>query len=274
MTTDTVMGAEELLNQILGDSRSGSTELALKVLDFYSSAKKDGYALEKAYESINAAHSGMGLVRNVNSILQSANSSGKQDLGKVVRNLRKEITEQSGKAVENFSGILSEDETIVTISNSSAVREALLKYRDNVSTLYILEGRPGLEGQTLAEHLTENGLDVTVVTDASVQKVSKECTKAISGSDAVLSDYSLIHKNGTFPLFMGTRYYGKDNYSLSIDLKFETQFDASNYPTFRGHKSSEITDRKIKASNTYYDITPASFITAYVTNGGIISPGV
>lgn len=268
------MEADELLRGITEDNKSGSTEIAMKVLDFYSLVNPESISMDRVYREISSSHIGMGLVRNLNSLLHATLSNDPLKLGDTVIKLRRDITDQSIESLRNFSGILEDSETVATISNSSAVRETLLKYRDHVSMVYVLEGRPGMEGHALAETLSERGVDAKVVTDSSVQMVSKVCSKAISGSDSILADYTLVHKNGTFPLFLGMKYFGKRNYSLSIDLKFETQFTISNYPVFREHAATEITRLPIAVSNSYYDMTSANLITAYVTNGGVISPGV
>lgn len=97
---------------------------------------------------------------------------------------------------------------------------------------------------------------------------------ALCGSDSVLSDYSLVHKNGTYPLFLSMKYNGKNTYSITMSIKFELEYNIGSYPEFRQHETSELTDRHVKVSNRYYDITPGSLITAYATDGGLISPGL
>lgn len=265
--------SENSLNEIVRDNRSGSTELSLKVADFYSRCSScNGDFMKDAMGRIGSAHIGMGLVRNTNRIMFSAWENDPHSLVEESEKLKLQIKTLSEKAVKNSPDILPDGVSVATISNSSAVRNALVLNRKKIARVYVLESRPGLEGQSMAEELDRNGIDTVLMVDAAVQKASQLAGIAICGSDSVLSDYSLVHKVGTYPLFMSMRKENRKTYSLSISLKFEAEFDGGSYPSFAVHDPREIVQGNLEALNLYFDITPPTLITAYVTDRGIHLP--
>lgn len=242
----------------------------MHVADFYSACVGETLEfLEGARRKIEDAHCGMGLVRNVNSILYRSISDD-QDATKVSNELRGEIERQSRRSIEAASEIIPEGAVVATLSDSSAVRGALEAYGQRIGKLYVMESRPGNEGISMASFAGSLGIDTILVVDAAIREITEKCTMALVGSDSVLSDNSLIHKIGTYPLFLSMKSAGKDSYSLTIDLKREERFTFENYPDFLDHGPSEITGSNIPVRNVYYDITPPQLVSYFISDRGII----
>lgn len=263
---------ELLLEDILKDTWTGSTGLSLKVLEFYSACRDcSGDFVFSSRNSIDAAHIGMGLVRNVNGILYSTWQENRESIEKESERIRKTMQEQLESSLLHASEVLEDGVSVTTISNSSAVRSALLENREKITRVYLLESRPGLEGQSLAEELENNGIDTFILVDAAVQEAARRSDLALCGSDSVLSDNALVHKVGTYPLFLAMQGLGRKTYSLTFEMKYERGYNSASYPPFRSHRSAEITTRNAKVVNLYFDITPWSLITAYITDRGLVS---
>ncbi len=263
---------EMALSSILKDNRSGSTDLALKVLEFYSvSHDRSSEFMKKSREAISNAHVGLGLVRNVNEILYGKWVSNASEIHIQCESLKMEITDQAELSVKNSLALIEDGSIIATLSNSSAVRRSLILARKELSRVYVLESRPGLEGREMAAKLEENGIDAVLIADAAVQEAAKNSDIALCGSDSVLSDRSLVHKIGTYPLFMAMRRAGKKTYSMTMGLKSENSFDSSTYPSFAIHDPGELVLSGQKALNIYFDITPATLISGYISEKGLLT---
>lgn len=262
-----------MLKQIVENTISGSTELALKVMEFYSSCSgctKEFMQISR--DTISAAHTGLGLVRNCNSILYGKWENDPIAIGRECDLLRKEIKEQIDRSVLNSRDVITDGASVVTLSNSSAVRSALILNRRKLDRVFVLESRPGLEGLSTALELERNNMDVTLLVDSAVQEAARRCSIALCGSDSVLSDGSLIHKVGTYPLFLAMQKIGRKTYSMTIGMKREDKHTAADYPEFVRHDPAEFAPKGQKAINIYFDTTPASLISGYITGRGIQRP--
>lgn len=265
---------ETLLKSLLGDTRYGSTDISLAVADFYAACgNAPGDFMVSAKESIDKVHSGMGMVRNANALLFSSWENDPGELPGKVEGLKRRIADEVSSASRSASSLFHGTITLATISSSSAVRSAIEQNMNYISQVYILESRPGLEGTLLGEHLAQAGVECTVLTDASVQYAAGHSDIILTGSDSVLGDGSLIHKAGTYPLFLAAREYSVPAYAITNELKFERQFTMENYPEFMRRDPSEITTARVAALNIYFDITPAALVTGYITGNGISGSG-
>lgn len=268
------MKIPERLMEISRDRFNGSLIIAYSILGTFMENKfGSGEAQEilSELEKMKTAFSGMGLVRNVCSILQ-ATISKNEDTVEMCHDLFQEIGKSSEKAVENADTLFQDKVSFVTISNSSMIKEIIQHNSRNIKMISLLESRPNLEAIDLAKYLKDAGIPCTIYVDASTFYASQETDFCLVGSDSILGDYSLIHKTGTFPLAMSMHHFNKKVYSTGIDLKFERSYTMSNYPRFMEHSSMEITNLGFQARNIYFDITPPRYITSYITEKGFIDP--
>lgn len=260
----------DLVNDILQDNKSGSVALTKKILDFYrNSCQIDPIELYEINTKINDAHVGMGLVRNVNSIVLKKLDSDGCSISGFIDDIDSRIETCASEAVKKADDLFFDSCKIATLSDSSMVRESILRNRNKIEKVYILESRPNLEGQRLAEELKMKGIDAAIAVDAAVYGVAERSDFALVGSDSVLNDWSLIHKIGTYPMSLAFRDKKKEFVSLTMNLKREKLYDRTNYPKFCSHDPSEVTKREVCVINEYYDITPAEYVSSYITEDGI-----
>lgn len=221
-----------------------------------------------ASDFLDSHFAGMGLVRNVNGIMLSCIRRG-EDVEAQADKITKSIDEQVERSIGFLDSILADGTRVVTVSRSSHFEKALDRYSDRIDHVYVLESRPVLEGISLHRSLRKKGINSTLVTDAAMGKAAVDSDIALTGSDAVLGDFTLVHKTGTFPLFATMDYLGKSNYALSISLKEERKFDFDSYPEFRKHPCGELEADLTDCQNIYLEKVPEKLVTTVISDKGV-----
>ena len=149
--------------------------------------------------------------------------------------------------------------------------------------VYADETRPVLQGARLtAYELHRAGIDVTLICDNMAAAVmSKRLVDIVFvGCDRVAANGDAANKIGTLGLAVLAGHFGIPFYVCApfstIDLNTATGDDIE----IEERDSNEITDLwykekmapdGVKAFNPAFDVTPAGFVTGYVTEKGILS---
>lgn len=148
--------------------------------------------------------------------------------------------------------------------------------------VYSDETRPLLQGARLtAWELSRSGVDVTTICDSMAAQVMREgrVDIVIVGADRVAANGDAANKIGTYQLAIAAKYHRIPFY---IAIPFSTidrsipdgsaipieQRDESEITTFNGRR---ISPQNIKVYNPAFDVTPASLITGYITEKGVVS---
>lgn len=145
------------------------------------------------------------------------------------------------------------------------------------------ETRPLLQGSRLtAWELDQAGVDVTVITDSMASFVMKQgkIDAVLVGCDRIAANGDTANKIGTSGVAILAKEYGIPFYILgptsTIDLETKTGDDIEI--EFRdadeiGHGFGIRTAPKtVKGFNPAFDVTDAKYITAIITEKGIIKP--
>jgi translation initiation factor eIF-2B subunit delta len=138
-----------------------------------------------------------------------------------------------------FVDLLEDGMTLLTHSSSRTVLDALRAasgVREDL-TVICTESRPMGEGIALARILSEAGLGVRVVTDASVWRVMEQSEMVICGADSITSR-GLVNKTGTTLIALAAREFGRPVYALCGSQKF-LPIDYS-LPPEQQHPAKEI----------------------------------
>lgn len=158
-----------------------------------------------------------------------------------------------------------------------AAKEAGLNIR-----VYSDETRPLLQGARLtAWELSYNGIDVTTICDSMAAQVMREgkVDLVIVGADRVAANGDAANKIGTYQLAITAKYHQIPFYVAipysTIDRSIP---DGSHIPIEQRHESEittfngkRISPETIKVYNPAFDVTPASLITGYITEKGVVS---
>lgn len=145
------------------------------------------------------------------------------------------------------------------------------------------ETRPLLQGSRLtAWELDKAGLDVTVICDNMAATVMREgkIDAVLVGCDRIAANGDAANKIGTFGVAILAKEFGIPMYFLgptsTIDIDTETGKgieielrDSEEIGNGFGRRTAPTT---CKAYNPAFDVTPAEYITAIITEKGIVYP--
>ena len=250
---DTTYGALNPALDHLRDNRtSGAIDLALEALDLAQSWIAVGRSPTDLARELAAMHPAIATVRNVGALL----SQGEHDLPAALRDVRRSLVEGNRRIAEKLKTLVSVDAAVITLSNSSTVRDALLAIRPR--SVRILESLPGGEGTEMAAALRKGsgkaaGLaNVALIPDAAMGNAVPRVDYALVGIDTFDRTGAVLHKLGTLPLALGCRHYEKPFYAAGHSFKF-TDREFSGLP-----------EPETDLESQRFDCTPAELITQRV----------
>ncbi|UCD54651.1 MAG: S-methyl-5-thioribose-1-phosphate isomerase, partial [Candidatus Omnitrophota bacterium] len=147
--------------------------------------------------------------------------------------------------------------------------------------VYADETRPVLQGARLtAWELIREGIDTTLICDnMAAHLMSKgEIDKVIVGADRIAGNGDTANKIGTYNLALLTHYHRIPFYVAApvstIDIRIKSGKDITieqrNADEVRKIGSAYIAPKQVKVLNPAFDVTPARFITAIITEKGIL----
>ena len=142
------------------------------------------------------------------------------------------------------------------------------------------ETRPFLQGARLtAWELVKDGIDTTVITDNMAGSImrSGQIDLVVVGADRIAANGDVANKVGTYPVAVLAKEHGIPFYVAApistIDLQTA---DGSGIPIEERNArevthvgSSQLTPALAKVRNPAFDVTPAKYVTAIITERGI-----
>jgi len=145
------------------------------------------------------------------------------------------------------------------------------------------ETRPRLQGSRLtAYELMENGVDVTVISDsAAAYLMSKgEIDAVITGADRIAANGDTANKIGTLSVSVNAKYFDIPMYIAAPLSTIDLTLMSGNLIPIEERGAEEVVNRfgiqtapvGVKVRNPAFDITPASNISAIITEKGIVYP--
>jgi len=148
-------------------------------------------------------------------------------------------------------------------------------------SIYANETRPLLQGSRLtAYELAKGGLDVTILCDNMASLVMKEgkIDAVIVGADRIAANGDTANKIGTSGLAILAKHYGIPFYvaapssTFDLDTKHGSdieieQRDGEEVVNGFGRRTGPV---DVQVYNPAFDVTDAAFITAIITEKGII----
>jgi translation initiation factor eIF-2B subunit delta len=185
-----------------------------------------------------------------------------------------QLLRQHAKAVaRHATDLMPDPTTVVTLSHSSAVREALLAAHRQGKQVHIVcsESRPANEGLGLARLLAEAGLTTTLVADAALPAWIGEAQVVLVGADSV-SVEGVVNKTGTYGLALAARHHHVPLYALCGSEKFWPATFPS--PSIKDKPAEELWPHPppdVKIVNRYFESTPLPFFAAIVTEDDLLT---
>lgn len=177
--------------------------------------------------------------------------------------------------------LIKDGDRVFMFSMSSSVWKVLryAKAQGKNFTVLVTEARPANEGLWTVDEMNKSGIPVEVSIDACLAELVASSNLVFAGVDAVAADGSVFNKAGTYLCALAAKGNRVPFYFVSDTLKFDTatllglpfRSDPVNYHEVLG-------DKKYKSGvlvvGKLFDTTPASLITAIVTELGPIHPSV
>jgi ribose 1,5-bisphosphate isomerase len=162
--------------------------------------------------------------------------------------------------------------SVITLSYSSNVLRALEEcwHRELLKRVLVAESRPLCEGRRTAAALVDRGIPTTLIADAEIGVFVEEADVAVVGADTIRFDGSLVNKSGTVLLALAARSRRIPFYTVAESHKVAP----SQLPFVLEEKAPEELLPEpipgVAVRNVYFDLTPARYITGYITERGLL----
>ena len=205
-----------------------------------------------------------------------------------------EEDEESCRNIGDFALSLLEHKTkVMTICNAGSIATAkygtalapfhLGKEHGKEFEVFACETRPVFQGARLTVwELQQSGVDVTLITDSMAAHTigAKGIEAIIVGADRIAKNGDTANKIGTLNLAILASVYGIPFYVAAPSSTFDfTINDGGDIPIEERNAEEviRINDKDIaplntKVFNPAFDMTPSKYITAIITEKGIIYP--
>jgi translation initiation factor eIF-2B subunit delta len=267
--------AEDILQEIRKDNRSGAAQLAQKGAQLLLEVLKTGKAEEikvLGRALVDAQPSMAPMVNLVNHLFAAIDALQDQQSIKekgiaAVQGFLDDLIAGPERIKGNALALLKDKKRVMTHSYSSTVLE-VLGHAEGVEVI-CPESCPLLEGVRTAQELGERGIRTRIVVDSAAPSLMGECDVVIVGADAVTPE-GVVNKIGTYALALAAREQKVPFYVLAGQEKFLP------LPLLIEERDpKEVTQEAIphsKVENRYFDCTPLKLITGVVTQDGVI-PG-
>ncbi len=248
------MDCVEVLQSLAGDRVSSSNTIALKMIEC-SIELYGKYNYNTLIENIIESQPSMAVVLNVASRILRA-----EDKGELLR-LKGEFLDAEKSTVNRAVDRLKGYRRVATISYSRTVLETLKLIRPK--KVFVSVSHPAREGETLAQELISEGIDVVLFEDTAYSAVMDEVEAVFIGADAVFGD-CVVNKIGSFPLALLADYFKKDFFVLANKFKFLSDELKEKYRVLN-MDPSEITHLNCDVVNVYFEKVPLEFVKEIIS---------
>ncbi len=170
---------------------------------------------------------------------------------------------------------------VMTCSISGTVLDVLLALREQIEHVTVLEGRPRYEGRETARLLSQQGIAVTLITDAQADIFLPQCQSVVVGADSILINGDVVNKAGTALLAWSAHGRNIPFYVLCETWKIsphrwvdhDPAHQAANFSLLEEKEAYEVWEPDvpgITVRNFYFDRTPYRLITHILTERGVV----
>ncbi|ALC87221.1 methylthioribose-1-phosphate isomerase [Bacillus sp. FJAT-22090] len=202
--------------------------------------------------------------------------------------------EASCRNIGEYALSLFEGQTkVMTICNAGSIATAkygtalapfhLGSERGKQFEVYACETRPVFQGSRLtAWELQQSGVDVTLITDSMAAHTigAKGIEAIIVGADRIAENGDTANKIGTLNLALLAKVFNIPFYVAAPSSTFDLTIKNGKEIPIEERPAEEITHiagkqvapKNTKVFNPAFDVTPGEYITAIITEKGIIYP--
>lgn len=265
---------EKAVNDIKSVKIQGAKEIAVYALKFLREfCRRNGFGLkfEVAAWKLEEARPTAVVLHNCLEILK------KRRKLRTIDGLLKQLDAVNKKIAKNGSKLIKNNHKIMTHCHSGealAVIKQAWKDGKKISVI-ATETDPLEQGVKTAKELAKEKIPVTLITDSAVGYFMKDIDCVIVGSDSIRKN-GVVNKVGTNLLALSARNNKKPFYVIADSLKLDKRkkFVIEERPAKEVYKELLHPGKLkgIKLRNPAFDITPMKFVTAIITEKGILRP--
>lgn len=276
-----------LIAAIATDNRLGAAQIAERAADlllrrasageppspdaFRQELVATGWALIQAQPSMAP------LVNLVNSVLWKAEESDtprglRSAVALATEEFKRQIKQHALHVAEGALSLISDGDTIVTVSYSTTVQHALLHAQRAGRRFRVIcaESRPVCEGRQTAASLASYGIPVTLMVDGAAVEAAAEAQLVLVGAD-MLSYRGLVNKVGTHALASVAQRAGVPFHALCGSEKFlPPGFMPPEELDWPPQEVWPDAPEGVAVQNRYFDTTPLELISGIVTEHGTL----
>jgi methylthioribose-1-phosphate isomerase len=207
--------------------------------------------------------------------------------------IQREDEELCRRIGENGQVLIKEKMNLLTHCNAGALATAgwgtalgiiyAAKSKGKSIKVYVDETRPLLQGARLTTwELVQNKIPAILLSDGAAGSLLKNgnVDAIIVGADRIALNGDAANKIGTYPLSLLAREHNIPFYVAAPTTTFDPALKSGNEIPIEERSGDEVKEilghriapEEIEVFNPAFDITPASHITAIVTDEGILYP--
>ncbi len=205
--------------------------------------------------------------------------------------IAEEDVERNKKIGEYGAELLEDGDVVLTYCNAGrlatvdwgtalGVVRSAIEQGKNIKVI-ACETRPLNQGSRLTcWELMQDGIDVTLITDAMVGIVMQKgmVDKVIVGADRIVRD-AVFNKIGTYTVAIVAKEHGVSFYVAAPKATFDWEKRAEDVVIEERSRDELIycgnrllAPKDVKVYNPAFDATPLSYVTAIITEYGVIEP--
>jgi translation initiation factor 2B subunit (eIF-2B alpha/beta/delta family) len=163
---------------------------------------------------------------------------------------------------------------IATLSESGTVHDALVAAQraGHAPRALVAEGRPGLEGRSMAARLATAGLPVWLVVDAALPLLLSQARMLWIGADAV-TEHGVLNKVGSFAAALAAREHSVPVYALASRRRFLPAATAAlRIPEMPPAEVWDAPAEGVRPRNVYFELVPLELLRGIVVEDAVLGP--
>lgn len=189
--------------------------------------------------------------------------------------------ESRKKSAEYGLSFIKDDDTILVHSYSRAVYQLLYKAKREKYIRFrviVTEARPTGQGHKMAKCLREADIPVEVIVDSAVGYVIHKVDKILVGAEGVAESGGIINHIGSYQIGCLAKINNKPFYVVTESHKFVRLFPLApndlqtEIGEFTNDSLYTVKDEEESLKNQVIDFTPHEYITALITDLGVLTP--
>lgn len=198
----------------------------------------------------------------------------------------RKIGEHGAKLIKNGDRILTHCNAgaLATVDFGTALAPIRVAHRQGKNVfVYVDETRPRLQGAKLtAWELNNEGIDHAIIPDNAAGHYMKDSVDlAIVGADRIARNGDFANKIGTYSKAVLAKENKVPFYVAAPVSTFDTRIKSGEEIVIEERDEDEVLcvgDRRVaprgsRALNPCFDVTPARYVRAFITERGLMKPG-